>query len=241
VTNIDRREFVKKAGLGAAGAGALWVAPSVLGIDAAFAGASCLQQDSIIWSSFGGNGTAMPTSIPYAAVGSYPALTVTLAVTTSGTITASGDNKTIQSNVPDGGGAFPGDGGFNTGSVLMLHMRAGSANQGQDLTFSFSVPVYNLKFTLVNIDFGAGSWQDRLWIDGAAFTAQLSPTTEITGGPGTSQATEWIGSAGSGTTNSGNVAVTMAGPVTSFTIHYRTGTPNGGTQHVSVNNVTWCR
>jgi hypothetical protein len=238
VTELDRRQFVKRAGLGVAGAGALWVAPSVLGYDAAFAGASCLQQDTLAWSSLGANGAAMPGSVTYNAVGSYPQLIVTLTAATVGTITAANGNLTIQSNTT---GLFPGDGGFTTGSVLMMHMSANNTGQGQDLTFAFNHPVYNVKFTLVNIDWGNRSWQDNLWITGATFTSTLAAGTEITGGPGTSQATQWTGTAGAGTTTAGNIAIVMAGPVTSFTIHYRTGTPNGGTQHVSVENLTWCR
>ncbi len=60
MNELDRRQFVKKAGIGAAGAGALWVAPSVVGYNTAFAGTSCLQKDTLDW-------TATP-----GAVGSTP-------------------------------------------------------------------------------------------------------------------------------------------------------------------------
>jgi len=41
MTGLDRRKFLKRAGVATAGTGALWVTPSVLGLDQAFAVASC--------------------------------------------------------------------------------------------------------------------------------------------------------------------------------------------------------
>ncbi len=40
MVTVDRRQFLKRAGVAGAGAGAVWVAPSVLGTDAAWAAAS---------------------------------------------------------------------------------------------------------------------------------------------------------------------------------------------------------
>ena len=75
MSGLDRRDFVKKAGLGAAGAGALWVAPSVIGYNAAFAGASCLQKDTLDWDNQTA-GTRRRHLCPTPRVGSYPAVTV---------------------------------------------------------------------------------------------------------------------------------------------------------------------
>lgn len=53
----DRREFLRKAGIGGVAAGALWAAPSILSLDAAYALGTCGSGTSSFAWSTGGNNT----------------------------------------------------------------------------------------------------------------------------------------------------------------------------------------
>jgi hypothetical protein len=248
VNQVDRRSFLVKAGAGGAAAGALWVAPSVIGYNAAFAGASCLIHETLTWgtTSGAGNGSTVPYSLSYAAGGG---MTLGIAKTNiGGGPTNAAGNLLVESLVAGGGGTFPGDGGVNTGSEFLQHFSAGATGVGQALTFTFSKPVYQLSFTLVNIDFRNGNWQDTVWITGAAFTAvpnppAASPTNSFTGAG--SAANPWVGSStiGQGGVGAaaGNVTVTMVGPVSSFVLNFTTGASHGNTEHVGLLNLAWCR
>lgn len=58
----DRREFLRKAGIGGVAAGTLWAAPSILSLDAAFAAGTCgTGTSSFAWST-GGNNTRYNTA-----------------------------------------------------------------------------------------------------------------------------------------------------------------------------------
>ena len=248
MNQVDRRSFLVKAGAGGAAAGALWVAPSVIGYNAAFAGASCLIHETLTWGTTtgAGNGSTVPYSLSYAAGGG---MTLGIAKTNiGGGPTTSSGNLLVESLVTGGGGTFPGDGGVTTGSEFLQHFSANATGVGQALTFTFSKPVYQLSFTLVNIDFRNGNWQDTVWITGAAFTAVPNPRRPRpptpSPGPAPRPTHGWAappsGRAASGAA-AGNVTVTMAGPVSSFVLNFTTGASHGSTEHVGLLNLAWCR
>lgn len=58
----DRREFLRKAGLGGVAAGTLWAAPSILSLDAAYAAGTCGSGTSSFAWSTGGNNTRYNTA-----------------------------------------------------------------------------------------------------------------------------------------------------------------------------------
>jgi hypothetical protein len=233
VEQLDRRGFLVKAGVGTAAAGALWVAPSVLGIDTAFAGASCLQTGTLDWDTFTTGNTPPATLVSQGAVGSYPALTLSYTLTPVGTPNAQTGNNTVT--------AGP-EGGINQ-KFYQLRMTPGSAGQGFNLTYTFSQPVYNLKFIILDIDRSQNAWVDIAWITSAAaftFTSNNNPSYT---GNGTA-ATPWTATGNTAvpnTANNGNANITFAGPVTTFTISYRSGNPNGTEQHIGIADMTWCR
>jgi hypothetical protein len=241
VSGLDRRDFVKKAGLGAAGAGALWVAPSVLGYNAAFAGTSCLQQDTFDWSVNppAGIGATMPMSKTYAAVGSYPA--VTFSASLAAVNGPGAGNNPSQQVVNSTFGGF-------TGDFYKLSMTNTANTQGYDVTFSWTRTIYNLRFTLVDIDrfldTGTTGFQDRVWLTGpSAWTSTRG--SEIGGTAGTA-ADPWVGTGNTdvaaGSAN-GNVNVTAnpAAGLTSVVIHYRAGDLLRDVQSIGILNLTWCR
>ena len=218
--------------MGGAAAGALWVAPSVVGFNTAFAGASCLQQDTLNWGNFTAGSTPPASLHTFPAVGSYPAVTLSYALTTVGAPGAGTNNNTVQAG-PSGGIA---------GNYFRVSFTATVANIGRDLTYTWSRPIFNLRFTISDIDrttTGGQNWQDVVWLN-TAFVATQGPRVS---GSGTA-ATPWTGN---GTTNvgsgssDGNVVITIAGPISSLTISYRSGSPTGTEQYVGIENLTWCR
>jgi hypothetical protein len=233
MSELDRRQFVQKAGIGAAAAGALWVAPSVVGYNAAFAGTSCLQKDTLNWN----NQTAgnAPVAVTFPAVGSYPALTVTPSLGTIGTPAADTTNYKV-SNAPEGG---------FTGNSLRLGMTCNAAGEGYSVTFTFTHPVYNLSFTIADIDrevSGRTGWQDSVSLTGGTFTFTKATGSAITGTGVTGD--PWLGQGTGGvanTSNLGNVTPTFSTPVTSITITYLSGNVLGALQFIAIYNMTWCR
>jgi hypothetical protein len=209
----------------------------VIGYDAAFAGTSCLQQDTLNWGSYGA-GTANPTPVTYTAVGSYPAVTVTMTV-------AAVNNPGPGNNTPQIiNGTF---GGF-TGNFYKLSMTNSSNTQGYDVTFSWTRTIYNLRFTLVDIDrfsgTGGNGFQDRVWLTGPS-TWTSTRGSEIGGTAGTA-ADPWVGT---GTTDVGanspngnvNVTVNPAAGLNSVAIHYRAGNLLNDVQSIGILKLTWCR
>jgi hypothetical protein len=244
MTGIDRRDFVKKAGLGAAGAGALWVAPSVIGYNTAFAGTSCHQEDTFDWSVTppAGIGATFPMSKPYGAVGSYPAVTFNASIApVNGPGAGNNPSQQVVNNT---------FGGF-TGDFYKLSMTNTSNTQGYDVTFTWTTTIYNLRFTVVDIDrFQDGNsqstkgFQDRVWLTGPASWTSMRGS-EI-GGVAGNAGDPWVGT---GTTDvgatspNGNVAVTAnpAAGLTGVVIHYRAGDLLRDVQSIGILNLKWCR
>ena len=232
---IERRTFLRRAGLGAATAGAVWAAPSITGFDAAFAGASCAREETLDWSSFA-NGFAF-TSQNYPAVPGYPAVTLTVTTTLVGTPNPTGTNATVQ----------PGTFGSLPGKYYLLQGTPANTTSGFNTTIAFTVPVFNVRFTLLDIDRQNGGgglgWQDRLWFDPtpAGITTVKNDATRVFG-TGTS-ANPWTGLQNTNVANgspNGNVAVTI--PTTSgVALRYRAGDLLTVAQRIGIANITFCR
>jgi len=238
VSDINRRQFVQKAGIGAAAAGAVWVAPSVIGLDTAFAGSSCLSPQLL---DFTGN-TVGSQPLTWT-VGTY---TVTLTITPVNAPTGGNPATPQISNT-----ALAGSG---TSHYYRFSMANGTvANPaGYDIHWHFSKPVFALAFTILEIDKGSGGnhYQDVVWLGGTTSSnapPTINPTvgSEVGGGPGTSQATAWTGTAqlASGTNTTGNVRV-LTSPqtqaVSDLTVAYRSGSATGTNQWIGITNLSWC-
>lgn len=234
---MDRRDFLAKAGVGTAAAGALWAVPSVAGFDAAFAGASCARTGNVVWDDYA-VGTAW-TSKSFAAAGSHPALTVSTTgpAVLAGTPTPGADNGQVAA------GTF----GGIAANYYILRMTANTTGEGYSLTFTFSTAVWNLQFTILDIDrqsSGGNGWQDVVWVD-PVYTTAVGPGTapNTVAGAGTN-ANRWTGTGTAnipdGSTN-GNAALTFAGPITSVTINYLSGNRLDVAQRIGIGNLTFCR
>jgi hypothetical protein len=230
---FDRRAALKKGAIGVGAAGALWAAPSVMGFDAAFAGSSCAQRDTLDWTPYSGLTFSSKT---YPAISSFSALTVTHpAITTvgSGVVAVAPNDAIVTQNF-----------GGQSAAYYQIQMNNTKTGVGYNATFNFSATVYNLKFTLFDIDYTASSWKDTVWI-GGTFTGFSTNRTGFStpatfSGSGT-VGTPWTGTAGAASSvSNGNVNVVMT-TCSTFTLSFRSTTPIGTSQRIGLGNLTWCR
>jgi hypothetical protein len=148
-----------------------------------------------------------------------------------------GDNHIVQSG-PTGG--IPGK--------ALTFAQTPITGAGQDITFTFSSPVENLSFIITDIDNGLqgdGSFKGSGFSDTVVVSIPLTYTSTVpfgstVTGAGTS-ALPFINSnsASYGTTSpGGNLQISMAGPITTFTLKYLCGSiQQGFTQRIHMSNI----
>jgi hypothetical protein len=206
--------------LGAAAAGAVWVAPAVLSLDVAGAGGSADPCAALLdWDAF--------------VVGSIFSGTTVNGVTVTATSTP------ISGGVPTGANLsiVAGPSGGIAGNALFVEQVPGADGAGQDVRFTFSASVQNVTFTVTDIDNLAGAWSDRIRIPNRGtlgFSYTIPPGGLVTG----------VGRAADPIRNSdanlnlantdprGNAIMTFAGPLTTFRIRYLNGPITGGSNQL---------
>jgi hypothetical protein len=262
VERIDRRAFMHKAGVAGATAGALWVAPSVLGSSSAWAAGSCVHTGGLAWSTTTFAGTSTPST--------SGAVTFTATLTTAGSPTTY-LVVTVTPTTPNPGVGTGSGGSSNTGGVdqavpypntpapaglngvtsyYVMNMRNSAANRGYTVKFDFwanaahtvSQSVYNLSFALIDIDTDSTSgnqYKDNVWLDTAGYLAPLP--SEVTGS-GTSTS-PWTGNGTAGVQDAtGTVKVTYPKTqgIHELNVSYQSGNAAGGIQYVGIGDLTWC-
>jgi len=262
VEQVDRRQFMQKAGIAGATAGALWVAPSVLGSSTAFAVGSCVHNGALAWSTATFTGTTTPSTsaavvfnTTLTTAGSpttYLVVTVTPTSPNPGTGTGSGGSSNtggVDQAVPYPN--TPAPAGLNgVTSYYVLNMANAAANRGYTIKFDFwadaahtvSQSVYNLAFALIDIDTdstSANKYKDNVWLDTAGYSAALG--SEVTGS-GTA-GSPWTGNGTVGIQNANgtvNVTYPKTQAIHELNVSYQSGNAAGGIQYVGIGNMTWC-
>lgn len=191
----DRRDFLRKAGIGGAAAGALWAAPSVLSLDAAFAVGTCGSgTTTFAWSS-GGNNIRYNTAGKVGATTSANIdiriiSTAQSGVGNSGLIHHNWMTRSGAAGALSCGSAATTDYPMgNAGSFYTLQMHgstnssctvAGTTGRSAEVTFGFfdagtTTPhaVRNLQFTLLDVDLSSGNYRDQVevFINGSGTVA----------------------------------------------------------------------
>lgn len=228
-TSVSRREAMRKTAVGAGVAGAAWAAPQIVSTEAA-AAASC-NPGTLSWSGF-----TIGSTFTSAVVNG---VTVTLSTTTLPGTTLLSTNRTIRAS-PNGGISAP---------VLQFQQLPNAIGIGQDITFSFDAPVSNLSFSLYDIDNLSGGWGDRIQVFTAGYTSSIpstftpaTPTGNVIGDGtagnrfrGSNTNANWNDSS-----NRGNVTLTYAGPITSFSFRYQNAAnTGGGNMRIGISDITW--
>ena len=249
---VDRRQFIQKAGVAGAAAGTLWVAPSVLGSSSAFAAGSCINPAGLVWSTkavgSGATNTGATVTLTYdiAASGSSPAIHVLVTIAPVGS-PGNGNADGVDASSPFNG--------FT--SYYKASMTNNAAQEGYNITFNFyqgtaaggsttPVNVYKLAFSIFDIDRNnvAAGFNDQVSLT-PGFSI-LSQGSEVSGN-GTAPppaGTPWIGTGTGGVTNAtGTVAVQWpqnTNPVNTVQIQYRSFEILNGVQSIGISDLTWC-
>jgi hypothetical protein len=125
-------------------------------------------------------------------------------------------------------------------------------NGGRRMTISFSYPVYNVSFTITDIDTDNNAWSDRV-----SFTPL--PTSFSTPGYNNGARVIGVGTATNGTnanngafrnadtdnnlsdsSNRGNLTVNWAGPISSIELNFWCGPEDGSNQRICIGDINFC-
>ena len=215
VRQLERRTFAK---------GIAWSVPVVVAASAAPAVAASCAAVTIDWDTTTLSGGAVTVG------------TTTMRVTRAGSGSGTANDLTVRSGPM---------GGVNE-RFLQLERATPAKTTSATYTFTFSQPVSNLTFSVYDIDATIGSG----WIDGVSFSSGFSATSTGATLTGTGTAASPFQPSQPATTGNlsgsdarGNVTVSYAGPLTSFTITYTnvyTGTNSvSGNQGIGVSDLTF--
>lgn len=207
---ITRRSVVK---------GVSWSAPVVAAAAAAPAFAvSCGSPLTYTGKFTQASSSTIPRSYTYSAPGGA---SVVLSVATS----AYGGKVLAANNLTAAGNSSAGYNGL--GNLLqvdgLLLQQAGAG--GQKLTITLSKPVTDLAFTIADIDWNGSNYQDSVWVSPSPTSVSLG--TAVTGKASQSSPLKALKTGSVLSSASANWAsVTMAGPVSSFTVDFSSTTGN---------------
>lgn len=250
---VSRRVVLRRAAAGSAVAGAAWVAPSVVRLDAAVACGTCTLSE-IDWEALYANNDPAPnttvdgvrlqlsTSDP-GGQGAAPNFVVQTQAATGNPFGAAASWYQLRQNAV----AWGGTGDPPSRMVLRFTFR----NPSPDDT---RINLNGVCLTLLDVDNQSGSgWNDRIYIDGVVLaddTPATIPTfTPVAASPPGPTGLGTLASPllGVGTANivnastDGNVLVQFGGPVNQFDLWYTNGTLySGSVQRIGITAVNWC-
>lgn len=226
---LTRRGLLRAGAIGAGVAGAAWVTPTVLTMDAAAATSGCAHV--LDWSSF-----AVGSTFTSATVGPrVVSLTTSLFTFGGGTATTPGGlNRTI---VAGPQGSLP-------GNFLRIAQNARQLG-GQQVTFTFDASVTAVTFTITDIDTLTGAWSDRVAIL-TPFTPSAAGANVIGAGANDNNfANTGVGPFRANvssnippTSPDGNITITVAGPTTSVVLRFWSGL-TGTSQLINISNISF--
>ena len=134
-----------------------------------------------------------------------------------------------------------------TGNALTF-AQTPKTDGGQDITFTFSASIYELSFIITDIDNGLtgdgedgdqGSSERVVILPAGGFTSTV-PTGSTVNGAGTAASPFMNNNVQSYHTDSpgGNLKISMAGPLSTFTIKFSNGSvQNGSSERIHLTNI----
>ena len=216
----------------AVGGAIVWSAPMISSTAFAAGPTSCVNQ-SFDWNTLGTPGTTFTS----ATVGG---ITMTLDPSTffGGTTGINNNRKIIASPI----------GGIATQGVQFEQTPVNAG--GQNISFSFSAAVYNVSFTITDIDTLNNSWSDRIIVTSPTnFTYSVPSGSTIIGAGTATGNTNTTGPFRNSNNNlnynnnqnGGNVTLTFPGPLTSFKLQFTCSTIAGGSnQLIKISPIAFC-
>jgi uncharacterized repeat protein (TIGR01451 family) len=141
---------------------------------------------------------------------------------------------------------FNGTSNGSAAGILSMRQDASAVGASQTTTITFSEPVYNLSFTVRDIDGGptyVGNWNDIANFTSDNGFPSANPASGVSYAAGTGQATAINNANTTGT--SGNITVTFAGPVNTLSVQHVSGPINSGSnpaeQVIYIDDLTFLR
>lgn len=234
--SIDRRQALRRLAVGGA---IVWSAPLISRTAFAASATSC-SNFTLDWNTLGTPGT----SFTNATVGG---VTISLNAPSmfGGSTNINNDRKIIAAPI----------GGINTQGVQFEQTPRYSAGPpenpgGQLITFTFSQSVYNVSFSICDIDTLGGNWSDRVIIVSPTNYTYSMPAGSGVIGDGTATGTTTTtgpfrnsnnNNNYPNSSNAGNVTVTFPGPLTTFSMKFQCSTiQGGGNQLIKVTPIAFC-
>lgn len=231
---LDRRQVLARLAVGGAIA---WGAPLIAKTAQAASPTSCVNY-TLDWSTLGTPGTTFSS----ATVGGT---TITLDASTyfGGTTGINNNRKIIAAPI----------GGMNVQGIQFEQTPIN--NGGQNISFSFSQAVYNVSFTITDIDTLNNAWSDRITVVSPTNYTSSFPAGTLLTGTGAAPATLPPTSATPGdpfrntnnnnnlpnSSNQGNVTLTFPGPLTQFKLVFWCSTIAGGSnQLIKISPIAFC-
>lgn len=237
--DLDRRDALRKLAVGGA---VVWSAPLIAKTAHAASATSCTN-NVLDWNGFTANTTFSSTTVGGVtfSLSPNPASSAFF-----GGTSALGTNRNIRTG-PQGGQA---------GQALRFEQTPIN-NGGQNIIFNFSQTVYNVNYTITDIDNSiGGGWSDRIQIVSPTNYTFTVPPQANDGQPTATADTFTV--IGDGTAadrfrngnnnynylndfDNGNVTLTFPGPLTQIHMQFRCGsTQGGGNQLINVLNIGFC-
>jgi hypothetical protein len=217
----------------AVGSAIVWSSPLVSRTALAATAASCTPL-LLDWNSFTTGSTFTSANIG--------GVTVSLSSSFFGGAAARSTNRTIR-DAPIGGIASKG----------IRFEQTPNNGGGQLITFTFSEDVFNVSFTITDIDnfsSGGDGWSDRIVVlNPTNYTRSIPAGGTIIGAGTATGTTSTTGPFRNSISNlnlpnsdnRGNVTVTFPGPLTQFQLQFRCVNPDDGTnQLINVTSISFC-
>lgn len=233
---LDRRSALRRLAVGGA---IVWSAPLISSTAFAAGPTSCVNA-TFDWNTLGSPGTTFSSA-------TVNGVTLTLDPSTFfGGTTARSTNRTIIASPI---------GGLNTQGIQFEQTPINGG--GQNISFSFSTSVYNVSFTITDIDDLNGNWSDRITIVSPTNYTYSIPTSFVGGGPAGSIIGAGTASGTTTTTgpfrnsntnnnysnsqNNGNVTLNFPGPLTNISLKFSCAALSGGTnQLIKISPMAFC-
>ena len=226
---LDRRQLLARLAVGGAIA---WGAPLIAKTAQAASPTSCVNY-TLDWSTLGTPGTTFSS----ATVGGT---TITLDASTyfGGTTGINNNRKIIAAPI----------GGINSQGIQFEQTPINGG--GQNISFSFSQAVYNVSFTITDIDTLSGNWSDRIIVVSPTNYTWSIPSGSTVIGAGTASGTTTTTGPFrnsnndlnyANASNGGNVTLTFPGPLTNFKLQFACSTISGGSnQLIKISPIAFC-
>jgi hypothetical protein len=222
-SHVDDKPTMPYVGRRAVARGAAWSVPVValaMAAPASAATSGSCTTGVLSWNSFSAGSTQTNKLL------ATTVAAVTLKVATSGDTTAD-NNGEVTSTVTGG-----------KSQVLRFYDVNNKTNTSQTVTLTFSKPVSNVQFSLLDVDSSTGNYEDLVQIvNPTSWTGTIHPNIKGNGTAATPYRAKNTNSPVAGSSPDSNVDLAFVGPLSSITFTYLQDGRVGGDPFIGISDV----